>query len=105
MEAKLEVLAYNWAQKCQKTALGFVQLFLRFCLEMESGLTGPLICAGLDLDLVFRHNLPHNIAESRRLAVFTSMRKIDRTQSERVHKNGDLLTSRFDTRTRCSTPN
>ena len=60
-DAKLGIKAHNRAKKSQKTALGFVQVFLRFCLEMESGLPGPLICTGFDLDLVLGHNLPHNV--------------------------------------------
>lgn len=81
---------YDGAQQRQQTALGLVQLFLRFGLDVERSLARHLVGRRIDLDFVLGHNLLHDFTECRGLAVLASIGKVHGRQVEGIDEDGGL---------------
>lgn len=97
---------YCRTKECQETPFRLVEFLLGFCLDVESSLAGPLISRSLQFDLVFCHDLFHDLPEGCGFAILASVRKVDCPQGEAVCKNWGLDDAGLDTDagTSCSTP-
>ena len=91
-------ITYGRTQKSQKTTLGFVELLLWLCLDMEGSLKSLLVCTGFYLDLIFGNDLFNNFAEGSWFTILASVTQVNGRQSEWVDKDWRLVNAGFDTR-------
>jgi hypothetical protein len=74
----------------QKTAFSLVKILLRFRLQMEGCLTGALIGAGFDLDLILCNDLFDDFSESCRLSILSRAGQINCSEVEGIGEDRGL---------------
>ena len=78
---RTERCTYDWTKKSKETFLCLVKFLLSICLDVEGGLASLLVGGGVDFNLVFCHDLLHDLSESSGLSVLAGA-KIDGREGE-----------------------